>query len=57
MTTGKTTKIVDRLLGDWTEEEVKKIEVFNKKRKKGELGKPIVFKSVKELRKWLDDKL
>jgi len=55
LTTGKTTKVVDKMLGEWTEEEVKKFKEWDKKRKKGELGTPIVFKSAKELRKWLDE--
>ena len=52
----KADRIVDDLLGGLTVEEVTKFEVWDKKRKKGELGNPIVFKSVKELRKWLDSK-
>lgn len=44
------------MTNDWTEEEIKGFKEWDKKRKKGELGAPIVFKSAKELRKWLDDK-
>ena len=43
-------------LCSWTDREHKAVEEFERKRKAGELGTPIVFKSVKELRKWLDDK-
>ncbi len=57
MTTGKTTKVADDLVkGSWTEEEKKKFKEWDKKRKKGELGTPIVFKNADELRKWLDSK-
>ena len=38
----------------WTEKEKKDFKEWDRKRKNGELGVPLVFNSVKELRKWLD---
>jgi len=37
----------------WTEEEKRGFLEWNRKRKTGELGTPIRFKSTDELRKWL----
>ena len=43
-------------MNGWTEEEIKGFKEWDKKRKTGELGAPIIFKTVDELRKWLDSK-
>jgi hypothetical protein len=43
-------------MNSWTKKEIKDFKEWDKKRKKGELGTPLVFKNATELRKWLDDK-
>ena len=44
------------MTNEWTEEEMKEFKEWDRKRKKGELGSPIIFKNADELRKWLDSK-